>query len=300
MRGNWSAEYNRSDFENTIVDASKKYDSYQQLLFKGSYRLKARLSANAAAGYENNNLISGAESGFTGNIGAGWNPSRRFFVSGSVGRRVYGTTKAFLLNYRARRAEFSAGYDEEVTNNTGVNSANGIDNNLNNPQNPAGNPAGVPTQNNALFPTLSNEIFVRKRFSSDFTLNSRKGSLKWFVFNERREFQSIGRNDEDVFGSSITLQFLFGQTLYATLLADWSRTNYNDGGLLSSGSQTVEVPDRVDDISRGELSLNKKVSKQVIIKLAYSYNERASNFSSKDYNQNVVTANVDVILDRTK
>ena len=187
-----------------------------------------------------------------------------------------------------------------MTNNTGVNSANGIDNNLNNPQNPAGNPAGVPTQNNALFPTLSNEIFVRKRFSSDFTLNSRKGSLKWFVFNERREFQSIGRNDEDVFGSSITLQFLFGQTLYATLLADWSRTNYNDGGLLSSGSQTVEVPDRVDDISRGELSLNKKVSKQVIIKLAYSYNERASNFSSKDYNQNVVTANVDVILDRTK
>ena len=76
VRGNWSAEYNRSDFENTIVDASKKYDSYQQLLFKGSYRLKARLSANAAAGYENNNLISGAESGFTGNIGAGWNRRR--------------------------------------------------------------------------------------------------------------------------------------------------------------------------------------------------------------------------------
>ncbi len=289
--GKWNVSYNLKQFNNTPEKGAITTGVYHDLLLGGSYKLGARLSGLASLGYEYKDSSNRREvqEGPTRSIGASWNPSRRLFMSATLGKRFYGNAKTMTIKYRRRQSVFNLKYSEDVTNIVGVVAEGNIDRNQ---QVPGSGNSGDP-----VFPTLEDGIFLRKRLVADFDYNTKRARFNLGAFNEFRDYDDEDKSDQQVLGGSGIFEYNFGKTSYLLLRANWSKTLFNNA-VPADVNNPEAIPERIDNLWKGELSLNKNLSTSSKVKLAYSYVRRLSNERVHDYTQNVITANINITFDK--
>jgi len=291
VRGKWGVAYDFKQFNNTPEKGAITTGVYQDILLSGSYKLGSRISGIATVGYEykDSSDRKEIEKGITRSIGASWNPSRRFLVNATFGKRFYGNAKTMLIKYYRRRSVFNLKYTEDVTNDTGVIAEDNIENNLQAPD--------ATATPDLVFPTVQIGVFVRKRFVADFNYEAKRGLLHFLAYNELRDYDDEAKNDEQIFGGVGTFEYNFGNATYFSLVADWSKTYFNDAITEDVNNAIAAKDERIDFIRKGEMSINRLLSPSSKVKLAYSYIERVSNERQHEYSQNVITANIDIVFD---
>jgi len=293
MRGKWNLAYKYRQFNNTPDQGSTTTGIYHDLVLGGSYQLGARVSGLASVGYEYKDSRNrrNIQKGPTQSIGASWNPSRRLLMSATFGRRFYGNAKTMLINYRRRQSKFDLKYTEDVTNNVGVVAQGNIDNNQQ-------GPGGTGSPNDTPFPSADAAIFVRKRFTAKYDYNAKRALINLSAYNELRDYDDVERNDQKIVGAVGLFNYNFGRTTYLSFIVNWSKTFFNDATAADNNNNIQAKEERVDNILRGEVSINKNLSTSSSAKLAYSYIKRLSNERGFDYTQNVITANIVIVFDK--
>ena len=112
-----------------------------------------------------------------------------------------------------------------------------------------------------------------------------------------RDYDDEAKNDEQIFGGVGTFEYNFGNATYFSLVADWSKTYFNDAITEDVNNAIAAKDERIDFIRKGEMSINRLLSPSSKVKFAYSYIERVSNERQHEYSQNVITANIDIVFD---
>jgi len=293
VRGKWNLAYNFRQFNNTPQQGSITTGIYHDLVLGGSYQLGARISGLASVGYEYKDTRNrtNIQKGPTRSIGASWNPSRRFLMSATFGKRFYGNAISMLINYRRRLSIFDLKYTEDVTNNVGVVTQGNIDANQQAPGS-----SGLP--NDIPFPTLDATVFIKKRLTARYDYNAKRATFNLVAYNELRDYEDEERKDQKIFGGVGIFAYNFGRLSYFSIEGNWSKTFFNDA-IAGDNVNNIDAKDeRIDNIWKGVVSINKNLSSSSTAKLAYSYIKRLSNERGHDYRQNVITANIIIVFDK--
>ncbi len=240
--------------------------------------------------------------------GAGWRPSRFFNIEGGTGKnnefvnvnvnpsRRTSLSVSYInrsvgsnpgprwegsLGYTMRRWRFRARYREETTTTQQVL----LDEDVFPVTDPFGDPVPDPSDDPLLFPedipTLTNEVFIRKRFTLFGSIRAtKKSTFDLTLFDEQREFLETGEQ-EDVVGARITWNWRLRRLM--TLI---TRLGLNHTEFRESASET-EADDgffRVD--------LRRTFGQKLDGSLGYRYRRRDSANEEFSFDENRVEARV--------
>ncbi len=309
----WSAAFNQ---RNSRRDSGGENVDRQSSRGELRYRLHPKFNVFTTAGQENNDFAvtgrRGNNNGAYVTAGMAWTPSPTFTLQADGGinskgaavtwnptRRTSlnlsyrdqdvgsnpGSTWQGSLAYRTRRTTWTATYREVTTTTQDVllerNVLFPIDSDT---QQPILDPEGDPISLSVFVPTLTDEVFIRKRFQASMTGNTGKSTINLLAFNEDREFQE-SQEDEKTFGGRASLAWRFATRTSAILTGVWRRTEFRPTDL-SRG--------REDDRLDLGLRINRRIGPNIEGNLAYRYVKNDSNLSDNDYEENRVSAQLSV------
>jgi uncharacterized protein (PEP-CTERM system associated) len=316
----WTATANHTtlDYDNSSGD-SRDDEEFRNAEVNARYRINSLFSLIGTAGdadndYETSDQI---ENGSYWAVGGFIQPSRYYSFEAQKGNNlktatanVYPTRRTALtvtyrdrevglnpgeywtgsFNHYTRRTNWQARYFQDTTTQqqqilSGSGSSfGGIDPETGEP-NPDPQPGDLPVDEplNPFF-SLTNEVFERKRGEGTFGMKGGKTSLRFTIFEERREYQVSGV-EERVRGISGSVNRRLAP-----------RTN----GILS-GSYQRNLEDTNDsDLEDVYAFLRAEVSRQITRRargsLAYQLQLQDSNDDSRDYTENSLEARLTVFF----
>jgi uncharacterized protein (PEP-CTERM system associated) len=128
-------------------------------------------------------------------------------------RREIGTNVGNIwqssFSYQAKHADLKMNYLEDVqtAQNMLLNQVNGSQNVSQLP-----GPNQIPGQINVLLPTLSNDVFIRKRADAQISYKTGKSVISTQIYDERRFFQ-LGSYEQELKGISASWNWYFAHTM---------------------------------------------------------------------------------------
>lgn len=250
------------------------------------YVASRKLTFTAAGGYENNEYettrFQQQPSGAFWNAGLIWNLSSRTSLQGGYGKRFFGNNYSLNVNHRTRRSTWLVSYVESVTTL-----------NLMRPESrvfiitdaSTGNAfidprTGLPILVNVIIPTLTNDVYVGKRWQGALSYRLKRNSFNALLFSERRLFE---KSDE-----SQKLQG--GNATWGLQLAPYSHLSLN-GGL-----QHIEysIGNQIDDFWNAGVALSHDIQHDVKGTVEFGHIARSSNKSINDYSENRIVARLSI------
>ncbi len=245
-------------------------------------------------------------------MGGGWTPSALFSIRGGAGNNNFvslnvnpsrrtslqatyrnndvgtntGSTYELSLSHQTRRTVWSARYFEDTTTVQTVLADQQIFVLLDAFGNPIPNPvSGQPNLIAVDIPTLSDEVFVRKRGEVSFDGRTAFSTVSLTVFNEERKFQGSVDKD-DVLGVTASWNWKFGKKTSSNLRVRWQRTDVNN-------------PDSDVNNSRGDnefseiaFAINRPLSRYFNANLEYRFQKQKSDNPLDEFDENRVTASL--------
>ncbi|MDT8363561.1 MAG: TIGR03016 family PEP-CTERM system-associated outer membrane protein [Nitrosomonas sp.] len=273
------------------------------------YVVTSQFSLIGTGGYERNSFISirGKPSSHFWTAGFSWEPTRRTSLSASGGERFFGKTFSGAFDHRTRRTLWNASYVEDITTFGQQQSlfGGGILNAGSLGQLPGitdgtallnqGLPLNVSDPNNF----LTNRLFLLKRFQASLTLNGRKNSLVFRVFNLSRKSFSPDQEDADLIGLQNALltrdtKQVGGNVLWNHRLGPRTNANVNFGYTRFNFNATNRSTDNIIAM----LSVNKQFTENMNAGLSYRHQrritERAISSLGNDFSANAITATLNM------
>lgn len=273
------------------------------------YIVTSQFSLIGTGGYERNSFISirGKPTSHFWTAGFSWAPTRRTNLSASGGERFFGKTFSGSFDHRTRRTLWNASYVEDITTfgqqslfggailNAGslgqlLPGGLGGTDLLN-----QGLPLNVSDPNNF----LTNRLFLLKRFQASLTLNGRKNSLIFRVFNMSRKSFSPDQEDAGLIGLPNALltrdtRQTGGNVLWNHRLGPRTNVNVNFGYTQFEFNATGQKNDNII----ATLGINKQLSERVNASLLYRHQRRLTenanrNFSN-EFSANAITATLNM------
>ena len=160
-----------------------------------------------------------------------------------------------------RRAVFSASYNESATTTSQVQLerilvplADAFGEPILDPA--SGLPIAVPVDT----PTLTEEVFIVRRFSGSASLRGKRTTATFSLFDERRSFEFTG-DDERVYGASSNVSRRLSRRTSANANGNWQVSEPRTGGRQDSRwSLGVGLSHQVNRDARGAVELRHTVS----------------------------------------
>ncbi|MEZ5583858.1 MAG: TIGR03016 family PEP-CTERM system-associated outer membrane protein [Candidatus Competibacteraceae bacterium] len=275
----WSATYSLDQFDGEDGTSSR----FEQALLDLTYIVGPNLALLAGLGYEDNDFDSQNEAtqqpkGFAWNAGAAWSPIRHTVLEARVGDRFFGNTYSFFLRHFTRRTNATIEYREEFINPAGTA--------LENQDRPIASlietgPVPACDQNGTIStpsPGVGNEVFFRKRLTVDLCKATAKSAFVIGAYEENRDFQVSG-DEEQVYGGSISWDWRLSERTRSLIDMQWGR-------LIEEGGQQ-------DDWDIG-LQVTRQIRPDIEGALEYRYLRRDAPGAEDDYEQNSIAASVRV------
>ncbi len=266
-------------------------------------------------GQERNEFLnaSGADGVFYSG-GFAWAPSRRTSIEASIGERFFGRTYSLSAKHKMRATAIRVSYSEDVSDISqqllqdsgrifwvcGGRLYETPD--FNPPADPAGQAGctggpytatqvassyitlGVPLSDliaGGLYDqALANGIYVIKSFNAGVSWSKSRLGLGLSAFDTKRISQSISGTQDHTQGVSGTVSYRLSPHTSANGSVSLSRTN----------TVSLITPSRQDDLATLSLGMNHRFDKDLSGGLAYRYQQRNSDATNSDFNENSLTA----------
>lgn len=304
----WNWQYNRThtDYYNAN---SMRMESTSATL---RYRLTPRFVLTSTAGYEKNNYLSlgGAPQGSFWNIGAAWAPTSRTSIEATAGKRYYGDSYSLIAKHRTRRTAWSLGYSDQISTTQSrfllpatTNTAAFLDQLW---QSSIPDPivrqqvidafirdADLPAALDSSINTLTNRVFLEKRWHASVALNGARNTLLLSLYDTARTAQTSSAIDSVLLGAAQLGQADDTRQTGVNALWSWrptSRTNASvSAGRARSHSFTTGLS---SDIRTFRTAVTRQFQPRV--KGAIEYRHLRQNFEQtvRDVRENAVTATV--------
>jgi uncharacterized protein (PEP-CTERM system associated) len=201
----WGLQYGRAHTRYSDLDSLRTQTATASL----RYRLTNEFSLTGSAGYEEYSYRSTVEhpDGASYFGGISWAPTERSLFEVSAGHRFYGTSYSLNAAHRTRSTSWSLNYNEDITTTQSqflmpvtVDTSSFL-NQLWTPSisDPVARQqavdafirsTGLPGSLANNINTLSNRIFLQKRWQGSVALNSARSTLVFSAFNARRQAQT--------------------------------------------------------------------------------------------------------------
>jgi len=303
----WDADYRRQDMNLSTGEDSR----YQSANADMRYHLLTAWNFLARGGQEDNTLqtVTDPHNGSYWSAGLEWMPSPRITASATTGYNnwdadlslqpsertsfhvgyrerdvglVRGPSWNAALSHRTRRTTWQASYIEESTTVqalqlTGRQFFHLVDSQGNLIVDPN---SGLPIVLVRNIFSLTDQEFIRKRGQFSVAMNTGKSDIVLSVFDERRSY-SLSNTSEDAVGSTVSWTRQVSPRTHTVVGGGWQRTDL-------SGS------DNHDDLWHGDLALVHRLSQDANASLEYSHMQRNSISANSDYDENRVTAQLDM------
>lgn len=303
--GTWQIQLHNRE-ENRDVGSNVKYQDINTLV---RTRINMEFNWLVTAGYSNNQFESIANSnknGFHYAIGAQWLPSSKLNLEAAGGNNSHisvnlipirnmlwnttfrhneigtniGNVWQTFFNYKTPQAIVNASYQEDTTSTQNVL----LNQQVFNTTNAFGEPIYDPVKNLTAIdlPSLSNEVYVRKRAEISMFYRTGKTFISLKPYNERRTYQ-IKNSNEDVTGiqASMSIQIDNMSSLYLSPI--WQYT------------KRVESHDSRYDVRMGVshiIPIKIERTGSMNASLEYRYTNVDGNLIGHSYEENRVTASV--------
>lgn len=301
---NWSANFNNRTNQNS----DGQDISFQNSSVLLRYNINRKFNLTAQAGHSSNSFQTTTntnQNGFFYTFGGQWRPSRRFNVSAGWGNNSFvtvslmpfhrlrwtttyrnneiGTNTGSVwqtnLRYNTRRSFWSVTYNEDTTTTQQVF----LERQFFFLQDPTTNlfirdpETNLPILFFQDIPTLTNDVFVRKRGDLSYSFRTGKSNLNATVFSERRTFQ-ISQNEDKVYGITGSWNWRYSPRLNTALRSSWQNTDTNTlSGPFSS---------KFYDIS---FRVQRNFARNFSGNIEYRYLNQSSDNSAFDYDENRIS-----------
>ncbi len=305
----WGLHYSQRNTDYDHANSLKTEETAANLY----YLLTPRFKLTATAGYEKYNYASlGGEKPegrfWTG--GFSWAPTERTSIAANAGHRFYGKTFSLLANHRTRRTAWSLGYNDDITTSQAqylIPATTDTSLFLNELwQSSIPDPetrqqivdsfildAGLPNTLNHSINTLTNRVFLQKRWLASVAVNGAKNTLLFSVFNTRREAQTSGGVDTALLGAgNLALE---DNTHQRGVNALWNwRMSARTSANFSAGYTQAEslATDLRTDTRTYRMALTRNFHRKLKGTLEYRRLQQNFNQPARDLRENAVTASL--------
>jgi uncharacterized protein (PEP-CTERM system associated) len=294
----WGLGYSIRDVNNRDKNVSDS--TFERATASLGYALTRTFRVFGTVGQEWNDYLSVSDTdGSFWTAGAGWSPSRRTSLEASIGKRYFGETYSATARHRTRASTWSLGYAEDISDISQFLGTTGtvydylclMDENLvlfddwpfSFPPAPTNciRFGGKP----GLVFDLRNGVFISKTLRAGVSWGIGKLNYSLNAFDTRRDYQLLDSEDRSrgVIGS---VNYRFAP-----------KTNI----IGSVGLTRNEVPaalsgtiDRKDDLLTLSLGMNHQFATDLSGALTFRHIQRDSNEADADYEENRLTASVNM------
>ncbi|PKM11427.1 MAG: TIGR03016 family PEP-CTERM system-associated outer membrane protein [Gammaproteobacteria bacterium HGW-Gammaproteobacteria-3] len=300
-RFGWSANFNNRTNQNS----DGQDVSFQNSSALLRYNINRKLNLTAQVGHSSNDFQNSTNSNNNGvfyTLGGQWRPSRNLNVSAGYGNNKFitvflspisrlrwtttyrnndiGTNTGNIwqtdLRYVTRRSVWSGTFNEDTTTVQQVLLERQffiLDG--------SGNITSTPDPTQAQFfldlPTLTDEVFTRKRGQLNYSFRTGKSVLTASAFSERRTFQ-ISQNKDEVYGGSGAWSWRYSSRLNTLLSLNWQKTDTNN----AIGSVSNKF---FDVLLRAQRTITRNVSGNI----EYRYLKQSSDQNTLDFDENRIS-----------
>ncbi len=261
------------------------------------YALTRKFRVFGTVGEDRNDYPSSTGTdGSSYSVGFGWSPTRRTSVEASAGERYFGRTLSLSGNHRTRLSQWTVRYSEDVTDTsktaTNYNDFRGAKLNS--------CPAGTVLPPNATLAdainakcdidlffgsSITNGVFISKLLTGGVTWDLGVRTNLSMTFSDLiREFQLFSQGEDRIRSITGAINYrLSPQTSASTSLS-----------LIRNSIDNVATGAREDDILSLNLGLNHRFAETLNGALTFRHTQRDSNAANSDYDENSLTATVNM------
>ena len=304
----WGLNYSLRQLDSSATGGNS---SFERASATAGVALTRKFRIFGTYGQERNEFLnaSGADGVFYSG-GFGWAPSRRTSIEASIGERYFGRTYSLSANHKMRATAIRVSYSEDVSDisqqllqNSGriywvCGGRLHKTPDFNPPAGQAGCAGhytgtqvasnyitlGVPLSDliaEGLYgQALANGIFVIKSFNAGVSWSKSRLGLGLSAFDTKRIFQSISGTEDHTQGVSGTVSYRLSPHTSANGSVSLSRNN----------TVSLTNPSRQDDLATLSLGMSHRFDKDLSGGLTYRYQQRDSDASNSDFNENSLTA----------
>ncbi len=226
-RMQWALRFSRQEVTGTLDTTTQTSEG------EIDYGFTRRLALIAIVGYDNNRYVrttgTSNPKGERWSVGVRWQPSRRTTVRATVGERYFGTTRSLALSHRARRTTASLDYSETVTvlANTLFAAARADADAAAAAAQEGGSGSPLSGTIDTSLPTIDDNTYLRKRLTGRLSLRSARRLWGLTLYDERRIYQSISR-EEHTWGGTLSLDWTLGRRNALRLSATRNKMSSSD------------------------------------------------------------------------
>lgn len=245
-----------------------------------SYQITPRFTLNAVAGYEKSDYVSIGKVpvGAIYTAGFSWEPSSRTTLQASAGQRYFGNNFSLNAKHRTRRTTWNLTYSEDITTTQAQFLANAT--------NPAQAQAGPVN-------LLSNQVFLQKRLQSSVTLNGKRNTVTFTLYDALRNAQTPQNQNLALLGAANLALGNNSQQLGGNLFWSSKITPYTTANL-SLGYAVNTFPGiTATSYDRNFLfGITSQLQSKLNSHFEWRHNQRTSNLANSDYMENALSASL--------
>lgn len=317
----WGLDYSNRQANNKD-DADATFERVSGTL---GYQLTRKFRVFASAGEEWNDYVAdGASTSIDGSfysVGFGWAPSRRASIEASAGERYFGKTYSFTGNYRTRTSNWTVRYYEDVSDVTqqllknsgriywlcdgGDGQVDVIETQTYDPPTNRGTCEGYYdgmtiaqmaldkgasladlVESGVVNIALANGVYIIKGFTAGVSWNLRRWDIGLSLHDTQRLYEAYSQAEDRVQGATGAVSYRLNPRTTASGSLSFTR-NSADAAL--NGGEA-----RDDDIVTLGLGLNRQLSADSNALLTYRHIQRDSSVANRDYDENRLTATLNM------
>ncbi len=316
----WALNYSirKAENRNAATPAANTDTTLERASATAGYALTRKFRVFGTVGQDKNDYLStsGTDGSFY-SVGFGWSPTRRTSVEASVGERYFGRTFSFAGSHRTRLSQWSVRYSEDVsditqqfleqssklffvcTTGTGLYYLDeATDLSQAAPANCVGPLTAGQIISNTTFSDavlvalglktigIANGIYVIKSLTAGMSWNVGRLGFGLSAQDIKRLYQALGDAQDHVQGVTGSVSYRLSPRTTATSGLSLTRNSLDSA--VTGGAA------REDDIMSLNLGLNHRFAEDLNGALIFRHTQRDSNAANSDYEENSLTASVNM------
>jgi uncharacterized protein (PEP-CTERM system associated) len=295
----WGLNYSIREVNNR--DENVGDSTFERVTASAGYALNRKFRVFGSIGQEWNDFLSASETdGSSWSVGAGWAPSRRTSLEASVGERFFGNTYSATARHRTRTSNWNLSYTEDVSDISQFLGTTGmrtdywcvVDGELVTYLNgewvysfrPPGNCVEVGKTPGLVY-DLRNGVFVSKTLRAGVSWGKGKLNYSLNAFDTRRDYPLPDSEDRS---RGVTGAVNYRYAPKTNVIGSVGLTRNEVPAALSG------TTDREDDLLTLSLGINHQFATDLSGALTFRHTQRDSNVADADYEENRLTASVNM------
>lgn len=308
----WGLDYSirKAEYRNASIATYNTDTTFERASATAGYALTRKFRVFGTVGKDSNDYLSTTDTdGSFYNVGLGWAPTRRTSLEATVGERYFGNTYSFAASHRTRLSRWSARYSEDISDITQqfLQQSSRVfwlcDGKLIEAVTPpqgdqCSGPISAGQLAESFVPTAdlvaagllniasANGIFVLKSLTAGVSWDVGRLEFGLSAQDTRRLYQLFNGAEDHIQGVTGAVSYRVSPRTTANTSVSLTRRSVD--------SALAEGPAREDDILNVSLGINHRFAEKLNGALIFRHTQRDSNAASSEYEENRLTASVNM------